>query len=112
MFGKFTYLFYTLFITLPLIIGTWIYYWPILKKAVKFIALIVAVLTVYGSVMMTVALHIKAWSYSTERFLNIYFLGAAIEDIIWWMLILTLIISCITVMLKKQDYREPILKRN
>lgn len=111
MFGKFTYLFYTLFITLPLIIGTWIYYWPILKKSVKFIALIVTTLTVYGSVMMTVALKVGAWSYSPGKILNINFLGAAIEDIIWWMLILILIISCITVMLKKQDYKESIFKR-
>ena len=112
MFGKFTYLFYTLFITLPLIIGTWIYYWPILKKAIKFIALIVVLLTIYGSVMMTVALRVKAWSYSSEKFLSIYFLGAAVEDIIWWMLILTLIISCVIVVLKKQNNKEPLLRRD
>ena len=112
MFGKFTYLFYTLFITLPLIAITWLYYWPILKKTVRFIALITAALTIYGSVMMTVALHIKAWSYSSEKFLGIFFLGAAIEDIIWWMLILTLIISCVIVVLKKQDNKESLLKRD
>ena len=112
MFGKFTYLFYTLFITVPLIIGTWIYYWPILKKRAKFIALIVIPLTIYGSIMMTFALHIKAWAYTSDKFLNFYILGAAIEDIIWWMLILILEISCVTVMLKKQDYKEPILKRD
>ncbi|MBI2031764.1 MAG: hypothetical protein HYT08_04085 [Candidatus Levybacteria bacterium] len=112
MFGKFTYLFYTLSITLPLIIITWFYYWPILKKAIKLISLLVILLTIYGSIMMTVALRVKAWSYSTDKILEIRLLGVAIEDTIWWALILTLIISCAIVMIKKQDHKEPILKRS
>ncbi|MFH1832593.1 MAG: hypothetical protein ABH816_00300 [Candidatus Levyibacteriota bacterium] len=112
MFGKFTYLDYTLIITLPLIIGIWIYYWPILKKAIRLITLIVVLFTIYGSIMMSVALHVKAWSYSSEKFLGIYFLGAVIEDIIWWIMILIVEVSSVVVLLKKQNNKEPLLKRS
>lgn len=111
MFGKFTYLFYTLMFTLPLIFIMWLYYWPILKKAILPIFLMVAVFTIYGSVMMTVALHVKAWSYSSDRFLGIYIFGAVLEDILWWFVIFILEISCVIIMLKKTDNKESLLKR-
>ena len=112
MFGRFTYLVYTIIFTIPLIVGTWIYYWNILKRKIKVITFLVVIMSTYGSIFMTLALHIKAWSYASDKFLGIYFLGVVVEDIIWWMLILFLEVSAIIVLMVKKDNKEPLLKRN
>src|SRR5690242_10035592 len=103
MFGKFTYLGYTLVFTVPLIVATWIYYWPILRTKIKVVTFLVVIMTTYGSILMTLALHVKAWSYASNKFLGIYFLGTVMEDIIWWILILFLEVSAIIVLMIKKD---------
>lgn len=112
MFGKFTYLGYTVIFTIPLIIITWIYYWPILKKKIKVITFLVTLLTIYGSILMTLALYVKAWSYASNKFLGIYFLGIVVENIIWWVLILLLEVSAIIVLMVKKDANKSIFSRN
>lgn len=112
MFGKFTYIAYTIFITLPLIVIEWVYYWKILKKHIRFIALTVLPLTFFGSIMMTVGLATKAWSYDPQKFLDIYIFHAVVDDIFWWACIFILQVSCVVVLLKKFDNNEPLLKRD
>lgn len=111
MFGKFTYLSYTLIFTLPLMVVIWVYYWHILKKFIKLIFFLVLILTFYGSIMMTAGLANKSWSYDPHKFLGIFILGAVLDDIIWWACILSLEISVIIVLLTKKEKKEPILKR-
>lgn len=112
MFGKFTYLGYTVIFTIPLIVATWIYYWPILKKKIKVITFLVTLLTMYGSILMALALHIHAWSYANNKFLGIYFLGVVLEDIIWWVCILLLEVSAVVVLMVKKDTNKSILSRD
>ncbi|HSD98466.1 MAG TPA: hypothetical protein VLB73_02070 [Patescibacteria group bacterium] len=112
MFGKFTYLSYTVLISVPLILVTWVYYWKILKKYARLIIFLVLLLTFYGSIMMTVGLAVRAWSYNPDKFLPIFIFGAAIDDIIWWACIFLLEVSTVVVLLKKFDKKEKLLKRD
>lgn len=112
MFGKFTYLGYTLLFTVPLIFITWVYYWQILKKKIKVITFLVVLISFYGSILMTVALHVHAWSYNSEKFLGIYFFGVVMEDMIWWFCILLLEVSAIIVLMIKKDNNSSLFKRD
>ena len=111
MFGRFTYLVYTIIFTIPLIVGTWIYYWNILKRKIKVITFLVVIMSTYGSILMTLALRIKAWSYAPDKFLGVYLFGVVAEDIIWWALILFLEVSAVIVFMVKKDKKQPLLKR-
>jgi len=112
MFGKLTYLGYTSIFTIPLILATWIYYFPILKRKLKIISFLVILMTIYGSIFMTISLKLHAWHYSSGKFLGIYFFGIVIEDIIWWILILLLEVSAIIVLMVKKDNKSSIWSRN
>ena len=113
MFGLYSYLFYTLIFALPLAIFLMIYYWPILKKELKVIGVLVSGLFIYVTILWIYALvTIHVWWYSPEKILNIRIGGWVLEDSIWWIIILLLEVSVAIIFINKLDKKEPLLKRD
>ena len=112
MFGKFTYFYYTLSFTLPLIFVLWIYFYSILVKNIRLISLTTIILTIYGFFIWPLALVWKAWAYDFSKTLSIKLLGTVLEDVVWWLLVSFLISSVTVVMLKKEKNKEKLFKRN
>ncbi len=107
MFGKNTYLFYTLFFTLPLICLLWGYYFPILKRKVKTVFLTTLILTTYGYFLWPLGLLWQTWAYSPEKILDIKIGLTHLEDILWWFLISFLLSSFTIIFSQKEEGGQP-----
>lgn len=112
MFGKFTYLFYTLLFTTPLMLFLWIYFYKILNKHIRVILATTALLTVYGFFLWPLGLAWGTWAYNDEKLLEITIFGTVLEDIIWWFCISFLLTSFAIISIYKEEKNERILKRN
>lgn len=113
MFGHFTYLFYTLIFAFPPALFLGMYYWPILKKEWKVIGWVTLGIFIYVSVLWVYALTtIHVWWYSLEKILTIRMGGWVMEDSIWWIIILLLEVCVTLIFIKKEDTKEPLLKRD
>lgn len=112
MFGKFTYLYYTLIFTIPLILFLWFYFLTILKKNLLSIAITTALLTLYGFFLWPTGLAWKTWVYNGEKILGVSIFGTVLEDIVWWLFISLLLASFAIVMIKKEQQKERLMRRS
>lgn len=112
MFGKFTYLYYTLIFTLPLIAFLWIYFYRILKKNVATIFVTTILLTTYGFLIWSTGLAWGTWAYNGEKILGVSIFGTVLEDIVWWSLTSFLLASFAIVMMKKEQQKERLMRRS
>lgn len=111
MFAKFTYLFYTLLFTVPLIFFLWFYFYRILRKNLIAVLTTTFILTLYGFFLWPTGLVWNTWAYNSEKILGATILGTVLEDILWWFLIAFLLASFALVMAKKEEAHEGILRR-
>lgn len=113
MFEELSYLGYTLLFTVPFLLFFWLRkeFFDILKKSRKAIILSTLLLTLYGSVIWTVALQWGAWSYNPDKITRFKILGVFIEDITWWFLIGLLFSSFISIAAHYEEKRVDVVNQ-
>ncbi len=114
MFGKHTYIAYTLMFCLPPLVLIWLRreFWPVLAERIRAIALATLILTVYGSLIWPVALKVGAWAYDPGRISGVKIFGwVYLDDVIWWLLVSWLMASFIALSTAYEDRGENLLWR-
>jgi len=96
MLGELSYLSYTFFFTLPLLMMLWVRreFRVVLRRNIKAVFFATLLLTVYGSIVWALALEWGAWDYHMDKLTGIVLPGGLLfEDVLWWFLVSFLISS-------------------
>ncbi|MBP9690623.1 hypothetical protein KBD81_00935 [Candidatus Woesebacteria bacterium] len=83
MFGDLSYLYSTLFLTVPIIFLEWVFYYHLLKKNLYPIL----ITTLFGLVIVSISeplgIYLKAWEYGATTTLPTFYLGVKLESYVY-----------------------------
>ena len=99
MFEEFSYIGYTALFGLPPLILMWLRreFFNVLAPRLRIILLSSLILTVYGSIIWSVALHHGVWAYGPDTITKIMLFGYVhLDDVVWWLIISLLFSSAVT----------------
>ena len=99
MFEEFSYIGYTALFGLPPLILMWLRreFFNVLMSRLRIILLSSLILTVYGSLIWSVAIHYGAWAYGPDTITKIMLFGYVhLDDVMWWLTVSLLFSSAVT----------------
>ena len=109
MFGKFTYLAYTLIFTVPLIAFLWWRQGKRLWAARRVLAVTTLLVTAFGFLVWPYGLAWKCWDYAPEKILGVSIFGTVLEDLVWWLCISFLFACTVTMLAEFEEEGKPLL---
>jgi len=110
MFGKLTYLIYTLIFTVPLITFLWWRHYIILRRCLPVIGAITTLALAYCILVWPLGLTWGCWSYAGDRILGLRILGVDLEDLVWFACIAWLYGSFAVVSSEYEEAGKPLIR--
>ena len=110
MFGKLTYLTYTLVFTLPLISFLWWRHYDRLRRHVLLISAATALSLVYCVLVWPLGLEWECWTYAEDKITGLELFGTVVDDLVWWACITFLFASFAVISAAIEETGRPVIR--